>query len=38
MTVEEWLKWFDDSITQITKDYLADYPEMAHFGEIKIFN
>ena len=37
MTVEEWLTWFDDSITEITKAYLEDYPDMAHFGEVKIF-
>ncbi len=37
LTVEEWLEWFDGEITELTKDYLEDYPD-ASFGEIKLFS
>ena len=39
MTVEEFLTWFDDSITEITREYLRDYPEaFENFGEVEPYN
>ena len=39
ITPEEFLKWFDDSITEVTKEYLRDYPEaFDNFGEVEPYN
>jgi len=35
MSVEEWLTWFDEGITEVTLEYLADEPENINFGEIE---
>ncbi len=39
ITVEEYLTWFDDQITEVTREYLRDYPEaFANFGEVEPYN
>lgn len=39
ITVEEFLKWFDDEITATTKEYLEDYPEaIENFGKVELYS
>lgn len=38
ITVEDWLSWFDEQITEVTEEYLSDPDVNKNFGEVKLWS